>query len=246
MAELEWRGVYPVLELETRQRGRNRILSGLFPYNALATISDRGRRRKELFRADDNGTPFAWQFRQFAQLQAELSNLLGIEFQDVLAAARADPLADLETRQGDTPAIAAKRAELAARNVDLLSGHSFDRPLASMLAGSLELTDGRDGLRFEATLPPDGEQPSWMVDTVRAVDGGLARGISPGFRMPPPSVVANAETEEPEPGNPSVTIRVIRQALLPELSVVTRPAYTGSSVEIRAGVPDLEAAYRCL
>ena len=242
---LELRGVYPV-ELETRQRGAHRILSGLFPYNSPATVADRGRRRKELFRADENGTPFAWQLREFAALQAELSGLLGTEFQAVIAAARADPLADLETRQGDTPAIAAKRAELAARNVDLLSGHSFDRPLASLLAGTLELTDGRDGLRFEATLPADDDQPSWMVDTVRAVDAGLARGISPGFRMPPPSVVANAETEEPEPGNPGVTIRVIRQALLPELSIVTRPAYTGSSVELRAGAADLELAYRCL
>ena len=108
MAELERRGVYPVT-LETRQLDGRRLLSGLFPYNQPATVSDRGRRRKELFRADENGTPFAWQFRQFALLQQQLSDLLGIEFQDVIAAARADPLADLETRQGDTPEIVAKR-----------------------------------------------------------------------------------------------------------------------------------------
>ena len=245
MGELERRGVYPV-ELETRQRDGRRILSGVFPYNSPAVVADRGRRRKELFRSDANGSPFSWQLREFALLQTELSDLVGASVQAVVAAARADPLADLETRQMETPAIVAKRAELAARNVDLLSGHSFDKPLASLLAGSLELTDGRDGLRFEATLPPDGDMPSWMVDTVRAVDGGLARGVSPGFRMPPPSVVPRAETEEPEPGNPGVTIRVIRQALLPELSIVTRPAYVGSSVELRADAPDLEAAYRCL
>ena len=245
MADLERRGVYPV-DLQTRQIDGRRILSGVFPFNQPATISDRGRLRKELFRADANGSPFTWQLREFALLQQQLSDLLSASIQDVIAAARADPLADLETRQLETPAIVAARAALASRNVDLLSGHSFDKPLASLIAGSLELTDGPDGLRFEATLPPDADQPSWMVDTLRAVDSGLARGISPGFRMPPPSVVANAETEEPEPGNPGVTIRVIRQALLPELSIVTRPAYAGSSVELRADAPDLEAALRCL
>ena len=115
-----------------------------------------------------------------------------------------------------------------------------------MIAGTLEIDDGPDGLRFTATLPPDDDQPTWMSDTLRAVDAGLARGISPGFRIPPASVVPNAETDEPEPGNPGVTIRVIRQALLPELSVVTRPSYTGSSVELRADAPDLERYYRWL
>ena len=245
MAELERRGVYPV-DLQTRQLDGRRILSGLFPFNQPATVSDRGRRRKELFRSDANGSPFTWQLREFALLQQQLSDLLSASVQDVIAAARADPLADLETRQLETPAIVAARAALASRNVDLLSGHSFDKPLASLIAGTLELTDGRDGLRFEATLPPDGEQPSWMVDTLRAVDSGLARGISPGFRMPPASVVQNAETDEPEPGNPGVTIRVIRQALLPELSIVTRPAYAGSSVELRADALHLERYYRWL
>ena len=35
--------------LEIRQLDGRRILSGRFPYNALATVSDRGRRRKETF-----------------------------------------------------------------------------------------------------------------------------------------------------------------------------------------------------
>ena len=162
MADLERRGVYPV-DLQTRQLDGRRILSGLFPFNQPATVSDRGRRRKELFRSDANGSPFTWQLREFALLQQQLSDLLSASVQDVIAAARADPLADLETRQLETPAIVAARAALASRNVDLLSGHSFDKPLASLIAGTLELTDGRDGLRFEATLPPDGEQPSWLV-----------------------------------------------------------------------------------
>ena len=61
----------------------------------------------------------------------QLSDLLSASVQDVIAAARADPLADLETRQMETPAIVAARAALASRNVDLLSGHSYDKPLAS-------------------------------------------------------------------------------------------------------------------
>ena len=75
--------------------------------------------------------------------------------------------------------------------------------------------------------------------------------MSPGFRMPPASVVPNAETEEPEPGNPGVTNRVIRQTSFAarNFSIVTRPAFVGSSVEIAGSDTidlDLQAAYRCL
>ena len=50
------------------------------------------------------------------------------------------------------------------------------------------------------------------------IRAGLAGGVSPGFRVPPASVVANAEAFEPEPGNPGVQVRVINQAVLHELS----------------------------
>ena len=39
------------------------------------------------------------------------------------------------------------------REINLLFGHSFDRPLASKLRGSLELEDTADALNFRAILP---------------------------------------------------------------------------------------------
>ena len=52
--------------------------------------------------------------------------------------------------------------------------------------------------------------------------------------IPPPNVVPNAERFEPEPGNPGVEIRVIEQAVLAEMSLVHRPSYKESSVELRS------------
>ena len=122
---------------------------------------------------------------------------------------------------------------LASRNVDLLSGHSFNAPIASLRAGTLKLADADDALRFEADLPADARQPTWMRDTVLAVEGGLAGGVSPGFRVPPASVVANAEELISEPGNPGVQIRQVNQAVLYEISIVSRPAYAETVVEAR-------------
>ena len=79
-----------------------------------------------------------------------------------------------------------------------------------------------------------------MVDTVLAVRSGLATGLSPGFRIPPPSAVANPVREVPEEGNPGVFIRLIQAATLFEMSVVTRGAYTDAAVALR----DAEGATR--
>ena len=119
------------------------------------------------------------------------------------------------------------------RNVHLLAGHNYGTPLASKQRGSLILEDTDDALSFRALLPPEGERPSWMVDTVLAYRAGLIGGISPGFSVPPATAVPDAEELIPEPGNPGVAIRSIRAAVLFELSLVTRPAYTGTEVALR-------------
>lgn len=121
-----------------------------------------------------------------------------------------------------------------ARDISLLVGHDFGQPLASRSVGSLSLSETAAGVEFTAALPPPNRQPSWMVDTVRSIEAGLIQGVSPGFKVPPLDVVPDAETFEPEPGNPGVEIRVIHQAVLFELSLVTRPAYAGTAVEVRA------------
>ena len=198
--------VWPV-ELEVRARGRRRRLVGAFPYNREAVVSDRGRVRKERFRTG----AFSWQVKRFAELQDQLAKMI----QEEVEGAYREAL----------------MRELAARNVDLLRGHNFDRPIASMLGGSLKLKDTNAALRFEANLPEN--PPSWIDDTLKAVDAGLIRGVSPGFRVPPASAVANAEELIDEPGNPGVQIRQINQAVLYEISLVTRPAYVDSEIDLR-------------
>ena len=118
------------------------------------------------------------------------------------------------------------------RQIDVLVGHSFDKPLASRKAGTLAIADSDDAVTFEATLP--GDPPSWVTDAERAIAAGLMVGLSPGFSVPPASVVPGAERLEPEPGNPGVQIRVIEQAVLREFSVVTAAAYQDASVDLRS------------
>ena len=119
-----------------------------------------------------------------------------------------------------------------ARQIDVLVGHDYGKPIASRKAGTLQIADGEDGVTFEAQLPDD--PPSWITDAERAVAAGLMVGLSPGFTVPPASAVPDAERLEPEPGNPGVQIRVISEAVLREFSVVTSAAYTDAAVDLRA------------
>ena len=197
MSELELRHFIDG-ELEIREGGR--LLRGVFPYNALATVSDRLKTRKETF------SPGAFQY-SIAEAQA-------------------------------------KRAR-----IDLLDGHSFDKPLANSIDDSVVFSEiptenGGLSLVFEATLPVPTQQPTYMQDLILKVQSGLARGVSPGFRVPPKSVVANAEELIPEPGNPAVNIRRINQAVLYEMSIVTRAAYLESSIENRMAEMELSAPVR--
>ena len=118
------------------------------------------------------------------------------------------------------------------RQIDILVGHDFGKPIASRKAGTLQISDADDGVSFEAKLPDD--PPSWVVDAEKSISAGLMIGLSPGFTVPPASVVPDAERFEPEPGNPGVEVRVIREAVLREFSVVTAPAYADAAVDLRA------------
>ena len=118
--------------------------------------------------------------------------------------------------------------------IDLLAGHDFGKPLASRQAGSLAIQDADDAVTFQAQLPALEDSASWVEDTVKAVNAGQMVGLSPSFRVPPKGVVPNAESLRPEPGNPSVMIRQINDAVLREMSVVTSGAYLDALVEIRS------------
>ena len=120
------------------------------------------------------------------------------------------------------------------RKIDLLVGHDFGKPVASRQSGSLKIVDGDDAVRFEATLPDEALTPSWVLDVEKAIANGTMVGLSPGFRVPPASVVPNAERLIPEAGNPGVQIRQISDAVLREFSIVTAGIYDDAMVELRA------------
>jgi len=124
-------------------------------------------------------------------------------------------------------------------DIHLLIGHSYDRPLASRGAGTLDLTDSDDALTFAATLTAEMQEVSYVRDFLAAMRAGLIVGISPGFRIPPERAVPNAEkVEEENPAEGTALIRTIFAALLYELSVVTRPAYDETQIEERNWQPD--------
>ena len=142
--------------------------------------------------------------------------------------------------------------EDASRAIHLLIGHSFDRPIAVRAAAgaavaavaALKIEDTEDGVEFETEIAAEDELPSYLVDLLRMLDLGLVGGISPGFSVPPIGVVPNAEELVSEPSNPSVQIRVINQAVLHELSLVTRPAYGETEIDLRAEFDQLHRPAR--
>ncbi|MEO0939877.1 MAG: HK97 family phage prohead protease [Pseudomonadota bacterium] len=120
------------------------------------------------------------------------------------------------------------------REVNLLMGHDFDKPLASRGAGTLTFADTPDEFVFDATIASEIEDVSHVRDALSLLASGLVRGVSPGFRVPPASTVPGAERLDEEPGNPGVFIRTILALVLYEISLVTRPAYPSTEAELRA------------
>ena len=119
------------------------------------------------------------------------------------------------------------------RKIDILVGHDFGKPIASRQSGTLQIDDVGDAVTFEAMLPTPELTPSWVTDAEKAILNGTMTGLSPGFRVPPLSVVPRAEVLIPEPGNPGVARRQINEAVLREFSVVTAGSYNEASVELR-------------
>ena len=245
MGDLEVAAWWPA-DLEVRRRGGGGSLRGSFSYGRTATVASRGRMRKET----TGPYAFGWQSARFAELQEELGDVLEYGLAELEDAAAASQRADAPGAASGVAALvaAAKRVaagpgapprlsplldELHKRDTHLLVGHNYGQPLASSLAGTLTIVDTAEAWTFEARLPPEGSRPSWMADAVTAVEAGLVGGLSPGFAVPPASAVPNAEELEPEPGNPGVTIRRINHAVLFEMSLVTRPAYAETTVDLR-------------
>jgi len=123
-----------------------------------------------------------------------------------------------------------------SQDIHILVGHSYDRPLASRSAGTLDIKDSNEAVTFVATIASALETASWVQDALSALDAGLIGGISPGFRLPPERAVKKPETIEEEPVDPErgmhgAIIRTVNDALLYEMSLVTVPAYDDTEVE---------------
>jgi HK97 family phage prohead protease len=128
----------------------------------------------------------------------------------------------------------------APADIHLLVGHSFDRPLASKNAGTLAFDDTPEALTFEAEVVPEVARTSYATDLFSLILSGLVVGLSPGFRIPPPAAVPPDQAEKVEeepPDEGRALIRTILQAILFELSIVTRPAYPDAQVEARNWTP---------
>ena len=121
-------------------------------------------------------------------------------------------------------------------DVHFLSGHDFNKPLASRSAGTLTLTESDDALTVDATIGADMNQVTYVRDFLSAHAAGLVRGLSPGFRVRP-----GGETVE-ERGD--AILRTIKAADLIEISAVTKPAYPQAQIEARNWQPVGEVAKR--
>ena len=119
------------------------------------------------------------------------------------------------------------------REVSVLMGRDYDRPLASKRGGTVQFDDGPDALRFSIDSLP----PVPYVDDFRRLlaSGAAVFGVAPLFRIP---LLAGASELIPEPGNPGVLIRIVRAAVLTALAIVTRaPRGNPGMVALRESEP---------
>lgn len=136
------------------------------------------------------------------------------------------------------------RVEDPDEDIHLLVSHDFDHPLASKRTRTLTLRDSTEALTFEAVITPPIAATTHARDALAMIEAGLFVGLSPGFRLPPTRAVPDAEwiEEEADEGEGSdrrgAIVRHVRQALLYELSIVTRPAYSEAQVQLRNWAPD--------
>lgn len=124
--------------------------------------------------------------------------------------------------------------------IHFLAAHSFDKPLASKRSGTLTFRETPDALEIEARITPAILRTSYAADAIAAAEAGLITGLSPGFRLPPDRDSAESWQEAPD----GARVRVIKRALLAELSLVTRPAYEAARVDVTRAAEAPDAGLR--
>ena len=124
----------------------------------------------------------------------------------------------------------ALREAVERRNINVLVGHDFGKPLGDMARGTARFTSNRQAVSFEVDLPDEDLMPTYMLDVLKQIRTNRAGGLSPGF-----AVTQNGRQRLiPEPGNPGVSIRQIDDAMLVEMSIVTRPTYAETTIDLRS------------
>ena len=121
-----------------------------------------------------------------------------------------------------------KRAiERAGKNIPLLFEHDWNKQLASIEEGSLELREDNIGLRFDAVINDE--------SIYQQVKAGIINSCSFGFR---------ALAEEVESINTRLEKRFVSAIELLEVSLVKNPAYVGSLCETRSYEEELKEEER--
>lgn len=121
-----------------------------------------------------------------------------------------------------------KRAiERAGKNIPLLFEHDWNKQLASLEEGTLELREDNIGLRFDAVIKDES-----IYEQVKA---GIINSCSFGFR---------ALAEEVESINTKLEKRFVSAIELLEVSLVKNPAYVGSLCETRSYEEELKEEER--
>ena len=106
------------------------------------------------------------------------------------------------------------------REINLVLG-SPDKPLASKMAGSLEITDTPTALKFRVKRLPKTSYARDFLGLLKA--GSIAPGIVPFFNRVPKSISKDADFEEEEEKGSGVFRRVVNSGVLTALSILMRP-----------------------
>lgn len=108
-------------------------------------------------------------------------------------------------------------------NVIMLDQHDYSKPLASVKAGTLELTPDDKGLHFTATLD---DSVSYANDAYQNVKSGNVDSMSFRFDVDD----GGDEFTQDEDGKVTRTIKQVKDLF--EVSTVTIPAYDDSNVQV--------------
>jgi uncharacterized protein len=122
------------------------------------------------------------------------------------------------------------RALAANPDVRALWNHNTDLPLGRTRNGTLRVSKGGQGIRFDLTPP----ETSWGRDAIESIRRGDVSGVSFAFG----TKREGGDTWE-KPGPDGVATRTVLDADLYEVSPVTFPAYPQTMVSVRSvDVPD--------